>query len=605
MEVYPILVLFSSTMFFSLSSSGAVDTISVNQQIKDGNTIVSDGGTFELGFFSPGKSTNRYLGIWYKNISTFTVVWVANRETPIKDASGVFRVNKDGTLMILGGGNTIIWSTNSTVSPTNVNPVMAQLLDSGNLIVWDESSTKENAIWQSFDYLGNTLLPGQKFGKDLITGREWYLTSWKNPDDPSIGSYKHWLNANGYPQMFELEGLVERYRLGPWNGLGFRGLPRENTNPVYTVEFVVNQKEIYYKFELKSSVIQRIILNWDGIMQQFNWIESTKEWILYGNLVVDSCTRYGSCGPYGRCSIKSYPPCSCLEGFEPSVIEEWNAGDWSSGCQRKKSLDCGTQDGFLKISGVKFPDTRRSWYNVSMSLGECEVACIGNCSCTAYANLDIRNRGSGCLLWFDDLMDISDYDDPQDLYIRMVASELSGQSSFKRKNEVLTMLSVSSAALLLSAVAYACRRKKKRIHKKGKEIIDKDHTSVQMENLDELPFFSLNEIAKATANFSIDKKIGEGGFGPVYKGVLKDGQVVAVKRLSETSQQGLDEFKNEVICVAKLQHRNLVKLLGYCIHGKEMILIYEYMDNKSLDLFLFGLTLSSALIFHNFLRKCC
>ncbi|KAI3778478.1 hypothetical protein L2E82_07812 [Cichorium intybus] len=177
----------------------------------------------------------------------------------------------------------------------------------------------------------------------------------------------------------------------------------------------------------------------------------------------------------------------------------------------------------------------------------------------------------------------------------MVASELSGQSSFKRKNEVLTMLSVSSAALLLSAVAYACRRKKKRIHKKGKEIIDKDHTSVQMENLDELPFFSLNEIAKATTNFSIDNKIGEGGFGPVYKGVLKDGQVVAVKRLSETSQQGLDEFKNEVICVAKLQHRNLVKLLGYCIHGKEMILIYEYMDNKSLDLFLFDETRSLML----------
>ncbi|GKE52383.1 mitogen-activated protein kinase kinase kinase, partial [Tanacetum coccineum] len=60
-------------------------------------------------------------------------------------------------------------------------------------------------------------------------------------------------------------------------------------------------------------------------------------------------------------------------------------------------------------------------------------------------------------------------------------------------------------------------------------------------------------------------KLGEGGFGPVYKGVLEEGQEIAVKRLSKSSRQGLDEFENEVICIAKLQHRNLVKLLGYCI----------------------------------------
>lgn len=103
----------------------------------------------------------------------------------------------------------------------------------------------------------------------------------------------------------------------------------------------------------------------------------------------------------------------------------------------------------------------------------------------------------------------------------------------------------------------------------------------------ELQLFALQSVIKATKNFSLSCKLGEGGFGPVYKGILGEGQEVAVKRLSKTSTQGLEEFKNEVICIAKLQHRNLVKLIGYCMEDDEMMLIYEYMPNNSLDSIIF------------------
>ncbi|KAM0019393.1 putative protein kinase RLK-Pelle-DLSV family [Helianthus debilis subsp. tardiflorus] len=189
-----------------------------------------------------------------------------------------------------------------------------------------------------------------------------------------------------------------------------------------------------------------------------------------------------------------------------------------------------------------------------MTLGECEMACKRNCSCTGFTSLDIRNGGSGCLLWLDKLLDTREYDVYQDIYIRISASELEGKLNAHEKS-----------------------------------------TSLQMEQLDDMQCFSLYEVARATGNFSVFNKIGQGGFGPVYKGVLKDGREIAVKQLSETSQQGLDEFKNEVICIAKLQHRNLVKLLGYCVHQNELILIYEYMTNKSLDWFLFDETRSLML----------
>ncbi|KAK9924630.1 hypothetical protein M0R45_032989 [Rubus argutus] len=103
----------------------------------------------------------------------------------------------------------------------------------------------------------------------------------------------------------------------------------------------------------------------------------------------------------------------------------------------------------------------------------------------------------------------------------------------------------------------------------------------------ELPVFSLRSILAATNNFSESNKLGEGGFGHVYKGIVTESQEVAIKRLSKKSGQGHQEFMNELKLIAKLQHNNLVRLLGCCIEEEEMILLYEYMPNRSLDIFLF------------------
>nr|XP_043613726.1 G-type lectin S-receptor-like serine/threonine-protein kinase At4g27290 [Erigeron canadensis] len=476
---------------------------------------------------------------------------------------------------------------------------MVQLLDTGNLVVLDHNGTNKNLIWQSFDYPCDTLLPGMRFGKNLVTGLQIFLKSWKSPDDPSIGMYTHRMFTDGYPQHFTCQGQTVLSRVGPWNGLGFSGFPTSTPNSIYSIQNDFNHNGLYNKFELRSSVLARIIVTWDGKTLILHWIERTKKWVVYEDIAVDICSQFARCGPYASCSINKHPPCSCMEGFEPINPKEWGESDWSSGCKHKKPLNCG--DGFQKFTGIKVPDTQRSSYNYSMTLGECEMACKRNCLCTAYASLDIRNGGNGCLIWFHELIDIREYDTNQSLYIRMDASDLEAKGrviiqsvSNEWKRIFIILLSISSVVFFLCALAYACKKKKKRHRMRGrgkwKHDLHISDRSMCLEQLDSIQHFSLRKVANATANFSTSHKIGEGGFGPVYKGVLEDGQEVAVKRLSETSQQGLEEFKNEVVCIAKLQHRNLVKLLGYCIRNSELILIYEYLANKSLDFFLFDET---------------
>ncbi|KAJ0887533.1 putative non-specific serine/threonine protein kinase [Helianthus annuus] len=479
MDSLTIFLLFFGALCSMLTSSIAVDTLSPNQLIRDGDTIFSSGGMFELGFFSPGNSNNRYLGIWYKNVSNGTVVWVANRDTPLNTASGLLRVTSNGILQLVSIGNntnSTIWSSSFSSSNNGTNSV-AQLLDNGNLVIREGN----RIIWQSYDYPGDTYLPGMKVGMDLITGIDRKWTSWNSLDDPSPGRYVIWMDTNGFPQIFVNRSSVLHTRFGPWNGVRFSGMPSLTENPTAVNEFVINEKEIYYKIKADSAVVSRIHLNPEGDLTRMNWVNSTQSWLtILVTAPSDSCSPYGICGPYGTCNTRNFPVCSCLEGFVPKRPEEWNAGAWSSGCVPRTPLDCGNgnENGFKRHSGVKLPDTRSSWYDSSMNRGECETECRSNCSCTAYADLDIRNGGSGCLLWFDELVDIREYNETQVLYIRMASSELtslasSGSASNKKKAMIIGVVSASVCLILVGlTLAVYVRIKKKRSYMNRQGMVD-------------------------------------------------------------------------------------------------------------------------------------
>ncbi|GMJ10246.1 hypothetical protein like AT4G27290 [Hibiscus trionum] len=571
-----------------IRTSTTQDIIFPGKSIKDGETLISAGGSFELGFFSPGSSKNRYVGIWYKNVSSGTVVWVANRETPVSDKSGVLSVTGQGILTLLDGKHSLVWSSN--MSKPARSPVV-QLLESGNLVVQERNDNNlENTLWESFDYPCDNFLPEMKIGRNFITGFERYISSWKSTEDPAPGDYSIRIDARGYPQFVLKKGSEVVFRGGSWNGLYFTVNPRLERNPVFSYDFVLNSKEVYCEYKNRDSLfVSRLQLNPLGSMQHSIWNNRKQDWEIFSTALSERCATYAFCGPYATCTANKFPPCACLEGYVAKSITSGDPGsvDSSDGCVRMTPLNCDGKDRFFKHTRLKLPDTSHAWANNSISLHECEELCLTNCSCTAYATLDIF-KGTGCLIWFNDLIDMAEFDKGgQDLYVRLAASELDRiQRKTKPKEKLkVAIISISSVVatglLMLVFVLY----------------VQKKWADEETEEM-ELPMMVFKAVANATNNFSMNNLLGRGGFGAVYKGILEGGQEVAVKRLSKNSGQGLEEFKNEVTLIVKLQHRNLVKLLGCCIKEDERMLIYEYMPNKSLDCFIFDRTRNKELNWH-------
>ncbi|KAL5730613.1 hypothetical protein ACHQM5_003414 [Ranunculus cassubicifolius] len=227
-------------LLFSYTPTVMAYTMNPSDSIMDGQTLNSQSGTFQLGFFTPSaRSKKRYLGIWYTSVPAQTVVWVANRDSPILDTSGVLKIDSTGNLVILvNQTGRVIWSSNSSKS---VESPIVEFLESGNLVLKDSRNhDKDSYVWQSFDYPTDTLLPGMKLGSNRITGARWYLSSWKNVVDPSHGDFSYVLEHGVYPEFIMRKGRHKYYRGGSWNGLQASGSPEFQTNTKFTYEYIDN-----------------------------------------------------------------------------------------------------------------------------------------------------------------------------------------------------------------------------------------------------------------------------------------------------------------------------------------------------------------------------
>ncbi|KAK8480209.1 hypothetical protein V6N13_117721 [Hibiscus sabdariffa] len=500
-------------IFFSKVST-AIDTISVSESLTDSMTLVSNDESFALGFFSPGTSNNRYLGIWYHNDPMQTVVWVANRVNPINDSTGMLKIESSGRVVLQVQNTTAVWSTNTTASVQN--PVL-QLLDSGNLVVRDEKdSNPEHYLWQSFDYPSDTMLPGMKIGIDLRTGFQRRLTAWKSWDDPSPGDLTYGVELEGGPEMGLWKGLRKYAMSGLWLGDRFSGIRDVRSNSIYDYNFVWNKKEAYYIFSLKNkSVLSRVVLNQtESVRKRYAWNPENQAWDMFSKRPSDDCDIYGLCGPNGNCDYNKLPICQCLRAFSPKWPEKWKSSDYSGGCIHNKPLNCQTGDGFIPIMRVKSPDITNLQVNKATNLKECEAECSKNCSCMAYTNLDFTRGGdSSCAMWYGGLVDIKQFQSDSDgmkLFIRVSASETEHRKKADVKLALILATVIAAFSGFLLVVSYISRRRRKlQVESQDKNVNDKENKD---ENKDlELEVFDFGTITKATDNFSIHNKLGQGG----------------------------------------------------------------------------------------------
>ncbi|CAL8139821.1 unnamed protein product [Prunus armeniaca] len=414
----------------------------------------------------------------------------------------------------------VIWSSNISVPASAMKATTGVLMDNGNL----ELRLGEDTLWQSFDHPFDTFLPGMKLSLNTRTGQQRGLTSWAALNDATRKENAPYWRSDLYigkqtNTAFDVDG---------------ENAPSSN-GTTYFLTYNFEADEVYLTYGvLDSSTKLRVILNPTGQIKLLLWLEHSETWFVWWRKPFDQCDFYARCGPYGACSCKNETlssPCKCLTGFRPKFQKQWDMGGWLGGCVREKALMCNKEDGFSKISKLKLPDQAVLLENKSMS--ECESKCLQNCSCTAYAYAYANvTQGNNirCLTWFGDLMDLVENQTfGQDVYIH--GSQLGSKShshSLSKKSLVIGIAS-ATAGLITIVFGYflwkkgtdSCVPNKRCSNNKNEtESAEGSLSAESAKNDTELPLFTLGRILAVTNNFTEANKLGEGGFGPVYKVTL-------------------------------------------------------------------------------------
>ncbi|XP_038902211.1 G-type lectin S-receptor-like serine/threonine-protein kinase LECRK3 [Benincasa hispida] len=554
----------------------------------------SASGDFAFGFLRQSEGEDYLLAIWFNKIAHKTVVWSANRDKLAPEGSTVV-LTTSGQLVLNDPVGNQIWA--ATFSATNHSVSYAALLDTGNFIL---ATNNSKILWQSFDYPTDTILPSQILNKGNNLVAPYTETNY------SSGRFQLAMQTDGnlmlYTRNFPTDLLSNSYWETNTVKFGFQ-LIFDLSGSIY---LIAENKTIVNTLSSNNlttqNFYQRAILEHDGVFRHYvypkrgtgsnsSWAEA---WSVSISIPSNICMEIGGGTVSGVCGFNSYcmlgndqrPFCTCPPGFDlfdpNDVTKSCKPAFLSQSCD--ESFPETDNFGFVSMENTDWPYGDYGHFR-PVTQDWCRKECLVDCYCAAAIFRDGNCWKKKFPLSFGRMN--SSVGGIAFIKIRRDNSTLQSQNldqNCRNKTKVVigsVLLGSSSflnilLLLLTLWIGFGFSKRESRAIRGDPFIFGVN-----------LRAFSYEELNKATGGFT--ERLGSGAFATVYKGTLDfvENNLVAVKKLENIMSEGEREFKAEVSAIARTNHKNLVKLIGFCNEGEHRMLVYEFMENGSLADFLF------------------
>jgi hypothetical protein len=581
-EVSGLLLLMLSILFVEARTQpnqfGEIHLGSQLSPISNIHSWLSPSGHFAFGFYSQGNGFA--VGIWMMGQPNNTVIWTANRDDEPVSFNATIFLSEDGKLLLrTEQGNENLIANVSEIAAS------ASMLDSGNFVLYNGSSV----IWQSFDYPTDTILVGQN-----LTYSDKLVSS-VSSSNHSSGRFFLAMQADGnlvaYPT--NSAGLsVDAYWASNTYQDSEKGLSLYFNHQGFLFMDTVSKKPVLlarssYPCNNKTTIF-RATLDADGIFRLYSHCLENKtsqsvhiEWSALNN----TCNVRGFCDFNSYCSgMGTSADCSCYPGFafnDPS--------EKFSGCYKNvtESFCTGTKEGLMydviTVENILF---ERYPYSVLEEKKEnCGLSCLEDCLCDVALYMNERCEKYTAPIRYG----LKDVNTISIAFFKVKAATpaappMSLTIIIESKKSLLVFLAIAFGSVtflcFVIAISTFC------VYRDRAYLYEKLSGIISLAGEFTLRSFSYSELEKATGGFG--EELGRGSIGAVYRGTIPGGdRTVAVKRLEKVLDEGEKRFRAEITVIGQTYHRNLVRLLGFCVEGSRRVLVYEYLRNGTLADLLF------------------
>ncbi|XP_050246838.1 G-type lectin S-receptor-like serine/threonine-protein kinase LECRK1 [Quercus robur] len=538
---------------------------------------LSPSGLFAFGFYP--QDDGFAIGIWLVNQTEKTIIWTANRDDPPVSSNATLNLTIDGKLLLITeqGRELSIIDVDQEDRPAT----SAAMLDSGNFVLYRNDSY---VIWDSFDFPTDTILGGQ----NLSSGNN--LVSSRSISDHSSGHYSFNMQEDGnlvaYPVNSSANTLDAYWFSGTDYGNVYASLILSRLGVLFVhlsefPRFILANSSYPDK---NGTTIYRATLDADGIFRLYLHhfkSDNSSSMLMEWSALSDQCDVKGFCGLNSYCSgMGSKADCNCYPGFDFINTSNKFLGCYHNFCEDdcRRSKDPAMLYNATSLENIVLKGNYP--YSVEpMKKENCGQFCLEDCNCGAVSYTDSNCRKYKLPLRYG----IINANESTTTFFKLkgIHSTQIPELFIGSKRSLILILSVilgtaSCLCLVLAASSFFVYRQKLVRYRKLSE-----NVNLGLAEEFTLRLFSYNELESATDGFK--EELGRGSYGVVYKGIISSGgKTIAVKRLEKAVEEGEREFQAEMTAIARTHHKNLVRVLGFCIEGSRKLLVYEYMNNGSL-----------------------